>query len=157
MAAGFAETLLDARGAEVTVSSAGILKPGHPPTGLAAATMARRDIDISHHRSRHLTEALDPGADLILAMEENHVREVARLAPHLVSRTFLLKALERAARAAGERSSEETLGEYLERLDIESGDDEVADPIGGTPQEYEACADELQRVVASVVENLWPR
>lgn len=156
MAAGFAKALLEGRGGEVTVSSAGVLLAGQPPTGLAAATMAGRDIDISRHRSRHLSEALASEVDSILAMEENHIREVARLAPHLVPRTFLLKTLERGARAAGPRDSSETLDEYLDRLVIEKGDDEVADPIGGTPEDYEACADELQQLVTSLVENLWP-
>jgi protein-tyrosine phosphatase len=62
---------------DVEVSSAGTLGQSgwaSPPDVLQVA--ARRGIDLSHHRSRSLSEAGLPGAQLVLCAAESHRRQV---------------------------------------------------------------------------------
>lgn len=54
---------------------------GHPADPYAQALMAERGIDISRHRARQLTQGLVTSADLVIAMEEAHVREIEALVP----------------------------------------------------------------------------
>lgn len=62
---------------DVEVTSAGTLGESgwaSPPDVLEVA--ARRGIDLSHHRSRALSEADLPGAQLVLCAAESHRRQV---------------------------------------------------------------------------------
>jgi protein-tyrosine phosphatase len=88
-----AEALLQSRIASrgVLVESAGIgALVGHPADPIAVELMKERGLDISPHRARQL--AADDGTlfDLILAMEDGHVRAIERLAPESRGRVQLL-------------------------------------------------------------------
>jgi protein-tyrosine phosphatase len=78
--------------ADVEVSSAGTLGQAgwaSPPDVLEVAT--RRDVDLSHHRSRALGEADLPGAQLVLCAAEQHRRQVLAELPALdASRVVLM-------------------------------------------------------------------
>jgi protein-tyrosine phosphatase len=64
------------------VESAGLAAlVGHAADPFAQALMAERGLDIAKHRARQLTQALVTGVDLVIAMEEGHVREVEALVP----------------------------------------------------------------------------
>ena len=88
-----AEALLRARLAPrgVLVESAGIgALVGHAADPTAVALMSERGLDISGHRARQLS--VDDGTrfDLIVTMEERHVRAIERLAPESRGRVQLL-------------------------------------------------------------------
>jgi protein-tyrosine-phosphatase len=67
-------------------------------------------IELTGHRSQPLTRELLERFDLIVAMEVEHLAGIARLAPRVADRTFLLPVF------APEELSEE-----------------IADPDGGSP------------------------
>ena len=63
------------------VSSAGLAAvEGRPADPKALDLLARRGIDLSRHRARQLTPELLARYDLVLVMEEEHRREIGRLA-----------------------------------------------------------------------------
>jgi protein-tyrosine phosphatase len=158
--------LLDA-GVAATVSSAGLLPGGAPATGHAADTLARRGLDLSGHRSRSLDRSLVDGADLVLGMTREHVREVAVLDPDAYARSFTLKELVRLGERAGPRRSDESLTEWLGRVGesrdrgslLTAGVDpelDIADPVGGPRSGYERTASEIDDLLERLVTMLWP-
>ena len=153
------------RGVAAHVSSAGLLEDGRPASEHSVACMAGRGLDLSAHRSRAMTAELLGGADLLLGMERRHVREAAVLAPGTWERSFTLRELARRAAEAGPRPADVPLADWLARLaagrtpDVHLGssrDDDVADPIGRSLRTYRRCATDLERLVATVVDHLWP-
>ncbi len=158
---------LDDAGAHVHVSSAGLYPSGNPATGDAIAVMAARGLDIEAHRSRQVTPELVAAADLVIGLAREHVREIAVLDGTALARTFTLKELVAAGRAAGSRRSGETLDGWLARVAVgrqrqallgaaHDEDYDVADPIGGTRADYEATAAELDDLLDAVVALVWP-
>jgi len=167
MAAALLRHHLGAAAHDVQVSSAGVLPGGRPATAHAQATMADRSLDLSDHESRHLERPLIDEADLVIGMAREHVREVAVLAPDALSRTFTLKELVRAATAVGPRRVDESMAEWLARVGagrrreslVGIGHDEaydIADPVGRGRRDYDATADELDHLLALLVEMAWP-
>jgi protein-tyrosine phosphatase len=151
----------------VTVSSAGLHPGDRPATAHGVATMADRGLDIGSHRSRTLTRELLGGADLIIGMAREHVREVAVTEPDALDRTFTLKELVRAAEADGRRRPAEAVGEWLGRIGrgrrpddlLGVGHDDaydIEDPIGRGRADYEATADELDALLSRLVALAWP-
>lgn len=64
------------------VESAGLAAlVGHAADPFAVALMAERGLDLAGHRARQLTGGLVASADLVIAMEEGHVRELEALVP----------------------------------------------------------------------------
>lgn len=98
------------------------------------------DLDLGGHTSRRLTSALidTDGADLVLTMTREHLREVVGLAPHAWPRSFTLKELTR--RALDVPSSVTDFAEWVRLvgegrraadLMVASPDDDLDDPYGG--------------------------
>ncbi len=81
MAEGLLGQRLAGRGVDATVHSAGLVTENQPASDHGVDAMARRGIDISGHRSRRLDAGMVAGADLVVGMERQHVREAAVLAP----------------------------------------------------------------------------
>ncbi len=74
-----------------TAESAGVAAwRGAPASAEAVAVMRELGIDVSAHRSRPLTKELADGADVILAMTEDHRREIARRFPEAKAKTHLV-------------------------------------------------------------------
>ena len=166
MAESIARRELDRAGyREVTVISAGLLATGMPATPLAIRVLARRGLDISAHRSRHLDEALSPVPDLVVGMAREHAREVVDRHPETFFRTFTLKDLAARAADTGPRADGQPLSEYLAMLGRGRGfaslagfsaADDLADPIGQAPAVYELCVADIDRLVCQLVAHLWP-
>lgn len=105
---------LEERG--VLVLSAGVsAAPGHPASPEAAEVMQRRGLCLAQHESRPLTDVLVRFADCILAMTHAHREVITAQWPEAASRTFVLRE---------------------DQSDID-------DPIGGPPEFYERCADQI--------------
>jgi protein-tyrosine phosphatase len=69
------------------VESAGLAASvGKPADPIAQALLAERGLDLSAHRARQLEPKMLAGFDLVLAMEEGHVREIEALAPEMRGR-----------------------------------------------------------------------
>jgi protein-tyrosine-phosphatase len=111
------------------IQSAGTwAEPDLPATQFAQAVMARRQIDLTEHRSRPVDGELLRETDMILVMTRNHEEALQAEFPEIAPRVYLLSELV-------DRS-----------FDIE-------DPYGGTLDEYAVCADDIQ----SILTNGWPR
>ncbi|HUQ63692.1 MAG TPA: ribose 5-phosphate isomerase B [Acidimicrobiales bacterium] len=154
-----AEALLRHRlsdsGADVHVASAGLLRGGLPASEHGIAVLAERGFDLSEHRSQPVTPQLLEGADLVLGMAREHVREAVVLVPQAFPRTFTLKELVRRGEAIGPRGEGETVEMWLERahagrtsIDLmgASPADDVADPIGHPRPIYERMVAELDNL-----------
>jgi protein-tyrosine phosphatase len=153
------------RGVTAHVSSAGLLEDGRPASEHSVTCMADRGLDLAGHSSRVMTPELLEGADLLIGMERRHVREAAVMAPGAWARSFTLRELDRRATAAGPRPAEVPLADWLAQLAADrtpafhlgaSRDDDVADPIGRSLRTYRRCATDLEQLVATVVDHLWP-
>lgn len=156
---------LAARGVPSKVLSAGLLLDGKPASGNGIKAMARRGLDIGNHRSQRIDAPLVGGADLIIGMERQHVREVAVLDPSKFGVTFTLPELVRRVRAVGPRPERESVDDYLRRAsagrrptDLLRADpaDEVEDPIGQSARRYEQTAVELEGLLDAVIDHLYP-
>jgi protein-tyrosine phosphatase len=91
-----------------------------------------RGIDLAAHRSQPLTPALLRAANIVLVMEEAHRRSIFYMAPEQLSKVYLLSEL------AG-------------------GHSDVADPFGGSLEEYAATADELTALIEKGLPRLLKR
>lgn len=131
MVKGVLRARLDATGLRqhVHVRSAGTAAhEGQPAADHTIALLAAKGIDISGHRSSQLQEWDIKQADVILAMQESHRREIFYYSPEALSKVMLLSEL------------------VFEQ-------DDLADPYGGSRAEYEAT---LQRV-EDVLTRGWRR
>jgi protein-tyrosine phosphatase len=91
MAAALLARRLSARSPAVAVESAGISAlVGRPADPIAVELMRERGLDISSHRARQLTEALVLSADLVVVMEQGHVRAIEAAFPRARGRVHRL-------------------------------------------------------------------
>lgn len=157
MAAALLRRRLDEAGLKAVVSSAGLLFDGKPATDHGLAVMADRGIDTSGHRSRKLQPDMVAGADIVIGMAREHIRETVVLAPDTWGRAFTLKEIVRLGEERGGRAPGDPLEQWLARLhegrrrpDLlgESDADDVADPIGGPRRSYQRTAEELDDLTA---------
>jgi protein-tyrosine phosphatase len=152
---------LAARGIDADVSSAGDLPGGVGASAGAIDAMAARGLDLTEHRSRQLMAEHVASADLVIAMARRHLRSAVTMVPAAFPRTFTLPELARRGADVGRRRADEPLGEWLARVHAGRtaagllGDDpldDVADPMGGTPAQYEATAAELEALIDRVID-----
>jgi protein-tyrosine phosphatase len=164
-----AEALLrhrfEERGLSVAVASAGLREPDRPVLADALEVLAGRGLDARDHRSRRIDPDLVRSAGLILGLERKHVREAVVLDPHAWPRAFTLKEVVRRGQAVGARRPDESWPRWLARVHAgrrrgdllgSSPEDDVADPTGGTLEDYEATAAELDELLTRLVRLGWP-
>ncbi len=112
---------------DVLIDSAGIFAPiGESAAQNAIAAMKKRNIDLSLHRTKPLTEELIDMADIILTMTQAHKMLISNMAEDKVF----------------------TLMEY-------AGDDgDIPDPYGGDIEEYEETAEAISDALVDIAEKL---
>lgn len=116
----------------VTVSSAGTRAVhGHPPSENAVEAMSLNGFYIDRHRARQLTRDMIKEADLIVAMEKRHLKEIRRM-------------------HGWGKSPAQLIGEFGHL----PGSQEIDDPIGEPLQVYEACIERLRPCVDGIIEWL---
>jgi protein-tyrosine-phosphatase len=112
-------------GHDVVVSSAGVAaSEGLPPSQGSIRAMRGYGLDIHRSRSRELTAAMARRADLIYCMERYQADRVRALLPP-----------ERADR-------------------VRSMGDEVPDPLGAGQTAYDAVADQIEKLLPGVVDEV---
>lgn len=108
---------------DVQVLSAGVwAEQGDRASTGSIAALRYQGIDLAAHRSQPLTPALLKSANIILVMEEAHRRSIFYMVPEVLPRVFLLS---------------EMAGRH----------EDVADPYGGSAEEYAETADELAQLI----------
>ncbi|WP_127105138.1 low molecular weight protein-tyrosine-phosphatase [Pararhodobacter zhoushanensis] len=81
---------LDKRGAQISVTSAGLhAVVGHPADTETFAVAAKRGVSLDGHQARRFTNDMGRDHDLILVMEPAHRIEIARTSPALSGKVFL--------------------------------------------------------------------
>jgi protein-tyrosine-phosphatase len=109
---------------------------GDPPTRGSREIAARRgSIDISHLRSSPLTVALLQESDHVFTMSRQQALEAAALLPAAAQHVRLLGAF-----APNHGEANGPADPYGNLADAA----EIADPMGGDPDIYEACFERLQ-------------
>lgn len=151
-------------GVEVRVHSAGLLGDGNPASVHGVEVLDEMGLDTSGHRSRRMTAEMVGGADLVIAMAREHLREAVVAAPDAFPRIFTLKELVRRGEAVGPRSASEPVDHYLARLHEGrdrssllgvSDEDDVADPYGTSLEAYRRTAAELDDLTRRLAALLW--
>jgi protein-tyrosine phosphatase len=164
MAEAFLRRRLLELGESPRVHSAGLRADGLEPPGGAVEALDRHGLDLRAHRSRRMTEAMLDGADLIVCMAREHVKEAVALHPPAWPRAFTLKELVRRAEDVGARSPGQAFDEWLdkvhagrERLELlgSSTDDDVADPFGLRHEMFVRTATEIAALVDRLVDLGW--
>jgi protein-tyrosine phosphatase len=95
---------------------------GQPASQLAIETMARRGNDLKTHRSRCIHAKILENYDLVLVMEDSHKEALQVEFPEHADKIFLLT---------------EMVGVSYD----------IDDPYGGSAQEYELAAREIDRLI----------
>lgn len=118
----------------VAVSSAGTTswEEGEPIDPRAGAQLARRGIDASQHRARHMTGPDLRAADLILALDADHIAPLRRLCGSSVCRVRLVREFDPAA------------GEDLG----------IRDPWYGDESDFAAAAEMIDAAVPGIVAHI---
>jgi protein-tyrosine phosphatase len=113
----------------VLVMSAGIAaEAGSPASASAVDIMQQRDLDLSGHASQMINDSIIRDADVIYTMTRSHRAGLLAQWPSAEKRTFLLST---------------------------EGQD-VADPIGGPPELYNRCAEQIDGYLQQRIEELDP-
>lgn len=154
-----AEALARNRLPQADIASAGMLTTGMPANGSAVLVMGERGLDLTEHRSSLFTSSLQPQPDIIFVMSVEHLQAVLEFDSHLFTRTFLLTDFAERARLAGPRRETEAFADYLARvgprdpfIDLQAYD--IADPIGKSKGDYEACAAKLEKAIETIATAL---
>ncbi len=130
MAEGLFRHAVKGRG-EYRVFSAGVgAVDGLPPSENSVRALREIGLEISHQRSRMLTPELVRQADYIFGMTHSHVDAILLLFPQAAEKTFLLR-------------------EFDETLD--SFENDIPDPIGGSLEVYQNCRDQVEQGIASML------
>lgn len=100
-----------------------------PASYQAVEAMSRRGLDLSEHRSRPVTPGLVADADVIFVMARHHGDSIRRILPEAADRIRLMDA---------------------------SGAD-IEDPVGGSVEDFVACAEHIQRCLSRELPHLLAR
>lgn len=139
----------------IRVSGAGThVIEGHPMSSRTRAALARLGLADPTHRSTQLADRhLD--ADLLVTMEPAHVAYIRRHHPDAAPRAATLRRLVRDLPATSGLLAERIASLGLERVELEAWE-EVVDPGSGEQPAFDACIDELDRLVDELLAALHP-
>lgn len=147
MAGFMLERLAEMRGTDLVIATAGTHSvDGQPMSRRTRDALASVDglgeVAVSRHRSRQVRDMDVEEADIVVAMESDHVRYVRRRHPAASDRTATLRRL-----AADLAPPPPLLGERVAALDLADAPldptEDVLDPAGGDDDTYVRCAAEL--------------
>jgi protein-tyrosine-phosphatase len=133
------------------VHSAGTLVlPGHPMSMRTRRALERHGLHDPWHRSHQLGERDIERADLILAMEPDHLSWMRRTHPHGLAITGSLKRVVRDLTSG----SAATLADRVASLSLEHQEgeqwEEVVDPGSGDQDDFDRCSDQLVALVSEL-------
>jgi protein-tyrosine-phosphatase len=154
-----ARDLLDRRGIDGWVGSAGFHRAGHPAAPGSVEVAASRGLDLSHHVSRTVDERLVRSADLVVTMQASHVADLATAFPASEVSTMTLRELAIAAQTgpmdvdAVHRWVRETAA-ARSPLDLATRQDlDVEDPMGRDVEYFRRAADEIDALFRRVFDT----
>ena len=114
------------------VSSAGVsVYDRQPPSPNSVKSMAKVGIDISDHRSQHITESMIESALVFFTMTETHLAMLSYQIDPPPANAFLMRSF---------------IGG--------NADTQIPDPFGMNLREYEACRDSMVEAIPSLVKTV---
>jgi protein-tyrosine phosphatase len=165
IAAALLSARLRALGIDASVHSAGLREAEPVLDEGALLALEPYGVNLRVHRSRRLEPAMLRPATVILGLEREHVRDAVLLDPLVWRRTFTLKEIVRRGEEVGARQAGESIEHWIARAqgnrvqqDLLGSDpiDDVADPYGGAPGDYQDAAEEIDELVTRLVRLVWP-
>ena len=105
---------------------------GWPAARGAVEAMRQLDLDLSKHRSRSVTPGMMADADLVLYMSQANREELECLLGTVPEKAIPLS-------------------------NLVGRDDDIEDPIGGAPEAFLACANELKSILSAGLDWLEQR
>lgn len=175
MAEGILRHIAQQEGLAVEVRSAGVAAvDGAPMAAYAKDVLRRRGIE-DETTAQSISESILGWADLIFTMTTTHKRSLVQMYPDAVDKTYTLKEYVRhhAPETLGQESEiEQKLKElevkhalsqplteeeqaFLEEWGHWQPDHDIADPFGGTQEQYEATAQEIEAQLRSIARLLF--
>jgi protein-tyrosine-phosphatase len=100
-----------------------------PASTNAIVTMAQRGIDLTTHRGQTVTRAMLDQADVVIVMTTSHRDALISEFPHVRAKIHLMS-------------------------ELASQVYDIADPYGGTLEEYEDCAQHLEMLIDTGYEKI---
>jgi protein-tyrosine phosphatase len=103
-------------------------------------------------------------SDVVVGMARQHVREAVLLDKESFSRAFTLRELVRRGQEIGPWSTTEPLSEWLHKvhagrrhIDLigDSDLDDIADPMGGSLEDYRRMLSEVDTLVNALYTLIW--
>lgn len=108
------------------VFSAGVAAFENQPASLnSIQALKSRGIDLSDHLSRQVTSTMLESSDRIFTMTRNHLDVLLQASPELHGQ--------------------------MKTLSVQG---DISDPIGGSPELYDQCADQIEACLKVVLEDL---
>ena len=147
-------------GRDVAVDSYGTLDLG-PVEALPEAEAAARPfgVDLGPHRARALRPGVLADADLVVGFEPTHVATAVVDGGARRERSFTileLVGLLADAPPRGDRSPEAVVGQaHARRSGSPLSAPSVADPLGGTPEEFRQMVETVDRLVAVIARDVF--
>jgi protein-tyrosine phosphatase len=164
-AEGLLTKLLSENGpAGVTVDSAGTIQTDPPLPRELLREASRFGLDLSSHVPRAVNVATIAGADLVIGMAREHVRETVLADPPSFTKTFTLREVVRRGEEKAQRPPQQSLGEWINQIGEgrrhaeligDSSQDDIYDPMGGTSSEYRTMLQELSALTRMLHSLLW--
>ena len=147
MAGVMLEQLAEMEGFSLTVTTAGTHVLEGQPLGMrtkeAMSSIGELDISgVGRHRSHQLVDEDCAAADLIVAMEADHVRYIRRRHPDAAHKTATLRRLASTLSVDDAPFSTRVAMLGLAEVDLDLEVD-VLDPAGGDQEQYDAVATEI--------------
>lgn len=164
MGEAFLRQRLEQLGVDAHVHSAGLLEGGRRASAEGVELLAGWGLDTATHRSRRIALEMVTGADLVVCMAREHLREVVLLHQDAWPRSFTLKELVRRAEQVGPRSPDQPFDEWLAKIHAgrsraellgSAAEDDVVDPIGLGREAHRRSAVEIHALVERFAELGW--
>ena len=135
MAEGYLKKILQDKHKEtIEVFSAGLAAyEGSPPTSQAIEVMKRFGVDISHNKSKSVTEEMIDQAEIIFVMSGSHLTDLQKRFPNSSKKVYLLREFEEG---------------------YNPKDPDIFDPIGLPLHAYENCFDLMKKPIEKVADIL---
>jgi protein-tyrosine phosphatase len=150
----------------VAVSSAGFLESGHTASDGARIAVNRFGLSLRSHLSTQLNDDVLVDQRLILTMTAQHAVDVVGLVPFMWDRVFVLRDLTRRIALSRpelprtpiqQRMATWQVGRKGSDFTKLGGEFDVADPYGGSDEDYRHAIDLLNREISVLVGGLLGR
>ena len=164
MAEAIASDLLARRDVDAEVVSCGVMEGGVAASSGAVRAMHRRGLDVSAHVSHRIDVETVDAADLVLTMERQHVTKVAEMSMGALHKTFTVREMAGLCGQLGRRPAGTPVEDWIDEVHelrprtsvLTAPGTDVEDPMGKPNRAYRRTADELEELLGTVVDSLFP-